>query len=146
METVQIDEEELINVNILNRDINILEWLPYISEVADMTPESRISFKNELLSTLTRLYDMIDFLKRELEEKNLLVRTLLFRDANDVTKIDISLLKNVSSINLIETSSDQTVSILPELSQEDNIFLNDYDSHLSSSILLMNHSLRTLQL
>ena len=60
METKQKDQEELIKVNLLTRDINILDELPYISEVADMTPESRISFKNELLSTITRFYDMID--------------------------------------------------------------------------------------
>ena len=88
METKQKDQEELIKVNLLNRDINILDELPYISEVADMTPESRISFKNELLSTITRLYDMIDFLQRELDEKNLLVRTLLLRDANDSAMVD----------------------------------------------------------
>ena len=75
-----------------------------------MTPENRISFKNELLSNITRLYDMIDFLQRELDEKNLLVRTLLLRNANDGAIIDSSLWKNASSSNVIETSSDKTAS------------------------------------
>ena len=78
---------------------------------------------------------MIDFLQRELDEKNLLVRTLLLRDANDGAMIDSSLLKNVSSTNVIENSSDKTASILTEFTQEDNIIFNDYDSHTDNSCI-----------
>ena len=35
------------------------------------------------MSTIDKLYDTIDFLKQELEERNLLIRAFIVRDAND---------------------------------------------------------------
>ena len=49
----------------------------------------------------------------------------LLREKNDGTEIDSSLLKNLSPINVIETSSEKTITIFPELSQEDNEMLNE---------------------
>ena len=72
----QRDEDELIQVT-LDMDIDILDDLPCLIEVDNITSESIVWFKNVFLSTITRLYNMIDFLQRELDEKNLLVRTLL---------------------------------------------------------------------
>ena len=36
--------------------------------------------------SLRRLFNMIDFLLRELDEKSLIVRTLLLRDASDLQR------------------------------------------------------------
>ena len=47
----------------------------------DVATESINLFKEVLLSTITKLNESIDFLKNELEERNLLIRTLLLREA-----------------------------------------------------------------
>ena len=64
--------------------------------------ESITRFKDALLSTVSKLNEMIDFLKNELEVKNLFIRTLLLRDGNDTDIISIGLL---NKSDVIETTS-----------------------------------------
>ena len=51
--------------------------------IENVTTRSINLFKEVLLAINTKLDDTTDFLKYELEEKNLFIRTLLLRDAND---------------------------------------------------------------
>ena len=83
----------------------IKEDIPLVKD--GITTESIILFKDALLSTVSKLNEMVDFLKNELEEKNLFIRTLLLRDANDTDMISIGLL---NKSNVIETTSNVSKS------------------------------------
>ena len=94
---------ELFNVSDYNNypdniyNMNLTEEIPIVIETNDFVSESITAFKNALIQRFRKLDDIIDFLKNELEEKILLIRTLLLRDANDGEKIDPSLLRPYSS-------------------------------------------------
>ena len=94
---------QLMYVDLCGKEVNTMEVVPLINE--DLTIESINSFKNALLSTITKLNDTIDFLKNELEENFLLIRILLLRDANDI--IDYELLNR----SIVETTSSDTGNI-----------------------------------
>ena len=68
--------------------------IPILS-VSDMTTESIGIIK----STINMLYDQIYFLKEEIREKNLLIKTLNFRNANNGEKIYMDLLETSTSSN-----------------------------------------------
>ena len=103
MDLNEVNEgRHLMYVDVCGKEVNTMEDVPLINE--DLTIESINSFKNALLSTITKLNDTIDFLKNELEEKNLLIRALSLRDANDI--IDYELLNR----SIVETTSSDTGS------------------------------------
>lgn len=54
--------------------------------------------KDTLTSTVNKLYETIDFLKHELEEKNMLVRTLLLKNANE-SLVDDHVLERSESLH-----------------------------------------------
>ena len=67
------------------------------------TVESIKTMKDALLQLIRKLESTIDFLKTELEEKNLLVKALIFQDANDGRKIDPALIYSPSPNISIES-------------------------------------------
>ena len=106
----------------------IKEDIPLVKD--GITTESIILFKDALLSTVSKLNEMVDFLKNELEEKNLFIRTLLLRDANDTDMISIGLL---NKSNVIETPSNVSKSANStdvknsDISISQESFNNSYD-------------------
>ena len=69
------------------------------------------TFKDQVISTVKKLYEIIDFLKDELEGKNHLVRTLLLREANDDNLVDESLVRNMNkTIQIVETTSNSSTT------------------------------------
>ena len=98
---------EIINKEVVDMDgFSIADEIPLVIE-SDILTESVIAFKTALSSTIEQLNSTIDFLKNELEEKNLHIRALLFRDANDGRSIDFELVeeKSENNIYVIETTS-----------------------------------------
>ena len=73
-----------------------------------ITMETIETFKIALAQTIKGLENAVDFLKNELEEKNLLIRALIFSQANDGRKIDPELL-NSSTVYSIETSCSENI-------------------------------------
>jgi hypothetical protein len=95
----------------------------YIDDFKDTKTGSIETFKDALIFTITELKNTILFLQNELEEKNLLVRTLLLRNAND--KLDSELLKSWGkSDDLIETSSTNSDSENTNLEENVNNMSN----------------------
>ena len=142
MDLAELDEnaEKLVKIsrdirNIKSTDFtNISQALISQNEIpitveGDLLVEESIvetsihSFKTALMQTIEKLNTTIDFLKNELEEKNLHIRALLFRDANDGNRIDIELLNNSPNKSLMKTTS-------PELHKID-FSINNIIEHVS---------------
>ena len=76
-----IDENEgLIKINLAGKEVNIKEDIFLIN---DPVQDSIDTFKNMLIDAIDELKHEINFLRNEMEEKNLFIRTLLIRDANE---------------------------------------------------------------
>ena len=103
-----IDEDRLFFISDVNKYIDIADELPIKHE--DLLKDSIDAFKESLKSTINKLYEEIDFLKSEIEEKNLMIRALIFRDANDGEKIDRGIVEE-SQINI------QVVETIPNASE-----------------------------
>ena len=86
-------------------NIDILEEIPITIEESNMINSIDI-FKSTLMSTIDKLYTSIDFLHKEIEERNLLIRTLFIKDINGVRQMDDDLLNSSSNIlrDLIKTT------------------------------------------
>ena len=65
----------LTYVDLCGKQVNICEDTPLVT--GSITTDSINVFKDVILSTIAKLKDTIDFLKKELEEKKLLIRTLV---------------------------------------------------------------------
>ena len=103
-----INEDDVTDVgNIfisdINECINITEELPISHE--DILHDSIKAFKESLVSTINKLDEQIDFMKSEIEEKNLIIRALTFREANDGEKIERAILEITTTVAEVETSS-----------------------------------------
>ena len=83
------------------------------------------TFKPALMITIEKLNTTIDFLKNELEEKNLHIRTLLLRDANDGRSIDIALLNKTT-----QSSMETTPPIPDENNFHDEIIVEFINSQM----------------
>ena len=93
--TKQIDmdsQSRLSNINsevdIPNLTVDINDAIPIVmedkyNENSKVVAEGIINLKDCVKSVKDKLYETIDFLKHEFEEKNLLIRALIVRDAND---------------------------------------------------------------
>ena len=113
------DGNDMICINSLNSYINITEEIPVVVDyTVDITIEA---FTANLLSTINKLYETIDFFKHDIEEKNLLIKALLFTEANDDNKFDRELLD--------ETNNTLSEQVETTLSLE-----SSYSSNLNSSI------------
>ena len=128
-----VDDANLTKVDIPNFNLDISGEIPLVVENDDITIESINAFKDALLLTITKLSDTIDFLKRELEEKNLLVRTLLLKEANDGDKIDPSLLcpwaSEAPSYSIVESLILDTSSGDDNVTRNNENYYESYDTH-----------------
>ena len=68
-----------------------------------------ITFKNIVIDSIDQLKSTIEFLKEEIQEENLLINTLLLRNANDSgDMIDAVLLSKFQQLYVVETTQDDT--------------------------------------
>ena len=121
----KLNTSDSVNASI---KINSMDEIPIIIEDELMSNSVKI-FKTALMSTIDKLYDTIDFLRNELEERKLHIRTLLLRDANDGRSIDAVLLGytndlsvaiETTSLALADSSSSNEMSSTVEFCNEDN--------------------------
>ena len=99
----------IIYITSVNKHLNILEDLPLME--GNTTIECVETFKNALSATIDKLYQTIDFLHNEIDEKNLLIKGLIFSNANDGGKVDAKLIISSNiSVEEIETTLDTTNS------------------------------------
>ena len=110
-----IIEEELIFIDSVNKYINNSDEILIKNHVNIMT-ESINVFNDSLSSTIDKLYEVID------SGKNLFIRTMLLRNANDGSGIDV---------NLLERSKEQieTISNIINLSTSESTANNDESSN-----------------
>ena len=67
-------------------------------------------FKDQMVSTVVKLYEIIDFLQKGPRGK-MLVETLLLREANGISDlVDESLIENNKNTHIVETMSSSTVT------------------------------------
>ena len=78
-------------------------------------------------SMIKKLYDQIDFMKEELKEKNLLIKMLMYRNANDGDLIDINLVDENHILQSMESTSSTTSSTTKTSSTEIREFTNIVD-------------------
>ena len=114
-------EENLVYISLLNKDININNDIPMTTVV-----DSTIVGIEIIKSTIEKLYEQIDFLKDELREKNLLIRILNFRNANDGEKIKIELI-NENQLSVVETTSTSHGCNCENNSELMDVNIVDYD-------------------
>ena len=88
--------------NETNRSYSIYDEIPILVG-KDLVMNSIETFKSALMITIEKLNTTIDFLKNELKEKNLHIRTLLLRDAKDGRSIDIALLNKTTQSSMETT-------------------------------------------
>ena len=97
MEQNQGDPEELVFVSLPDENMDIQDATDVITEDSSLLTIN--TFKDQLISTV----------KKTNEEKNLLVRTLLLREANDHNLVDESLVRDMSkTIQIVETTSNSS--------------------------------------
>ena len=105
---------EKSDIDMLFSNLIITDDIPILIE-EDITSNSIHIFKMALMSTIDKLYDTIDFLKSEIEEKNLHIRTLMLRD--------VDVLQPEHDFFEIETT--------PSM-QTDNDFINENSSKVTN--------------
>ena len=118
------ETEDLITVKLHDTKVNIEEDIS-ISLQSDTVSEIMNTFRttvlaNALISSLDKLYATIDFLRAEIEEKNIIIKTLTSQDANDGKILDILESTNISVIETMPSTSDTQNS-----SRIDTPFPND---------------------
>ena len=73
---------EYVYVDCCDKDINCMEEIPVVVEW-DITRTSIDAFREIIMDTVNQLESTSDFLKNEIVERNLLINTLILRNAND---------------------------------------------------------------
>ena len=110
-------EEDLIRIDAVNKFIDVNESIPIINTVSMREYESMEIIK----STVDILHEQIEFLKEEIREKNLLIKLLNFRNANDGDKININNFSESEHSALVETTSTtESISSKTEDSEASN--------------------------
>ena len=101
-------------------------------EAANKVAEPHTECINNFKTTISKLCEQIDFLKEELKEKNLLIKSLIFFNANECKKINRSIVDDqfVSSVEVnesnyindtfLEENNETPLSIIYDGSFEDN--------------------------
>ena len=137
-------EEEVENTgdtqqDAVNKNIMINEDIPIIN-AASCTKEHETM--EIIKSSLNMLREEIEFLKEEIREKNLLIKILNFRNANDGDKINIDLVEESQLFSLVETTSQIKTNIVSEDCNITDCVINsnyvknlvDYDDTLISDL------------
>ena len=120
------EDEDLVYVGMCGKQVEIIKEIPIISE--DVTTQTIEVFKDALMITIASLNKTIDFLQGELEEKNLLVRTLMLRNANNGELLEESFVNsflNSKQSQSVETTSSFTHTNYSALSNS----TNNYSMH-----------------
>ena len=108
MEIVDKTEDDIIYVNCYGKKLDYSEEISIIEE-KNLTEESTDTFKNIVIDSIEQLKSTIEFLKEEIQEKNLLINTLLLRNANDSSdKVDTDLLSKFQQSYVVETTQADT--------------------------------------
>ena len=104
------------------------EEMPIIEERI-FTGESIVTFKNIVIDSIDQLESTIEFLKEKIQEKNLLINTLLLRNANDSgDMVDVVLLSKFQQSYVVETTRDDTSYNTPS-----STFNSIYNNRLKES-------------
>ena len=141
-----------------NSDFSILNITLDINDDIPMCIQSLYNENNNIVtdginntkdcpkSTVIKLYEMIDFLKQELEEKNLLIRTLTLREANDGNFVSVVYSNETANdtkeiiINSITTDNTENISISEDVSEHsdyvDVLRMNSAGENLNSTALV----------
>ena len=123
------DTQDLIQVRVQD------EYRSNVSLQSDVVSEFIHTVKTTLISTMHKFYSTIDFLKVEIEEKKLLIRTLLLPEANDGTCVDANLLDSTNQW-LIETTQGNNITHNSSIKiQNTSIIINS--SHIPKGAYLM---------
>ena len=128
-----IEDSNLIYINAVNKHININEEVPIKNTDNGNTRE--YDCMEIIKSTIDMLHEEIEFLKEDIREKNLLIKMLNFRNANNGDKINVDMLHDSNFLSNVETTS----RIINETSNAENMYvipmsIVDYDSTMGSSI------------
>ena len=128
--------KKLVYITSVNKHINILEDLPLRED--NTTIECVETFKNALSATIDKLYQTIDFLPNEIDEKNLLINALIFSNANGGGKAGAELILSSNiSVKEIETTLDTTNSeISSKSSNTSNYSLDDNSNTLNETSVI----------
>ena len=98
-------EDDIIYVNCYCEKLDYSEDLSIIEE-NNLTERSIDAFKDIVIDTIDQLKITIEFLKEEIQEKNVLINTLLLRNANDSSdKVDRDLLSKFKQSYVVETTT-----------------------------------------
>ena len=131
---INIKEDFEININI--KDNPTIDNDMPVNFILDNKDLLTTFIKDTLSSTVNKLYDTIEFLKHELEEKNMLVRKLLQKHANESSVVDVHVLEKSENLYCdVETRSSITgqYNSTQQNNLEDRILVNY--SYNSSSII-----------
>ena len=140
--------KDYVMMSSFNKYMNITEEIPVTVEVT-ATSESIGIIK----SMIDKLFEVIGFLKEEIREKNLLIKTLNFRNANDGELINTELINSKTFESNIETTLDSSLNSSKELCEvklgdSQNIYyvkeydkIVEYDDSSEESLNVLNSTI-----
>ena len=111
-------------INTSASDVNVINQRKNISELHIESPIDTNDFKDALLASL---YSQVEFLKSQIEEKDLLIRSLLIKEA------DVYAYPEVLSRNSSNQHSDENIDALYEVVSDNNINSSDESDSFSST-------------
>ena len=127
-------EEKVIFIGDLNKYVDINEDIP-ITTASNLREHESMEI---IKTTINMLHEQIEFLKEDIREKNLLIKILNYRDANDGAKISMHLVENLSvvetrsstSSNLYETDNTNDSNYRSKCNNTDYITRSNYTSEI----------------
>ena len=126
-------DENLIYIDSVNKYININKDVPITSMKSNFARE--YESMSIIKSAMDLLHQEIDFLKDEIREKNLLIKILNFRNANDGDKVNIELFDENQLSSVVETTPETTTnSTLTDIVEgHNNTLINNstYDARVN---------------
>ena len=142
LEFISNDRRKLdINNNIMKPttiNIDIFEEIPITTEESNFE-NSIDTFKSTLMSTIEKLYSTIDFLQKEIEEKNYIIKSMFTKDADGGRDMDEDLFRNLRSAVLQELIETTPIILAKNndlnnvISVEDNDALETYTNSSNDS-------------
>ena len=125
-------EDNLIYIDAVGKDIKIKEDIP----VMNLSSYAREYQSMEIIkSSFDILQEQIEFLKDEIREKNLLIKILNFRNANDGDKINIEQVEDSQLSLHTETTSTINHNILLDVSSDTDHYNSGGDQKTDSYII-----------
>ena len=125
-------KDNLIYINAVNKHVNTNEDIP-LRNVSGLTRE--YDCMEIIKSTIELLHDQIEFLKEEIKEKNLLIKMLNYRNANNGDKINVDLMSDTNFLSNAETSARLINDVsIAENTPSVNIGVVDYDETKESNL------------